>query len=143
MKNSILIITLLASVFTLAAQDALLVDKALASINFNNTHEVSTISKLDKEATFPGGYIALQNVLQENLVYPDLAFEHEIEGTVNLRLLLNKNGELQAVKVINGVGGGCNQEAIRLVHLLPNWESAIQQGEEVAAVVVLQIKFGL
>jgi TonB family protein len=67
---------------------------------------------------FPGGRKALLQTITDNLQYPERAREANIKGTVRLRYGINYKGEVVDVKVVKGIGYGCDEEAIRLVKLL-------------------------
>ena len=68
--------------------------------------------------TYPGGIRAIRKFIKENLCYPESARKEKIEGTVHLKYTINYTGKVTDVKVISGLEGGCNEEAIRLVKLL-------------------------
>ena len=67
---------------------------------------------------YPGGRESFKKFLKENLVYPQEAIQNEIEGTVFLMAEVNDNGMVLDVKVENGIGYGCDEEAIRLVKMM-------------------------
>lgn len=71
-----------------------------------------------KKPTYDGGWKALQLFIKKELVYPRLALEKKTEGTVVLKYTINYKGEVIDVKVMKGLGDGCDEEAIRLVKLL-------------------------
>lgn len=92
---------------------------------------------------FPGGPKALQQYMQSKLRYPEMAKEYGIEGTVTLRLRLNERGQVTAATVLEGIGYGCDEEALRLASSLPDWEPAMRNGTGVPAVIVWPLTFKL
>ena len=70
------------------------------------------------KAEYPGGNKAMSKFISENLKYPESALKEKIEGTVALRLEINYQGKVVAVKVKVGLSPECNEEAVRLAHLL-------------------------
>lgn len=70
-----------------------------------------------KKPIYPGGPQAMKKFIAENLKYPEEALTHKIEGTVTLKYGIDHNGVVDEVKVIAGLGHGCDEEAIRLVKL--------------------------
>jgi TonB family protein len=68
--------------------------------------------------TYPGGRDAFRKFIGENLVYPPLALQNKIEGTVFLSYVVNDMGEVIDAKVHKGIGYGCDEEALRLIRLL-------------------------
>ena len=71
-----------------------------------------------KKPIYEGGPLALRQFITKNLRYPKEALKEKIEGTVVIRYSINYKGKVVAAKIIAGLGGGCDAEAKRLVHLL-------------------------
>lgn len=71
-----------------------------------------------KSAYFEGGMKAMDAFVRANLVYPTQALAQKIEGTVHLFLDIDQKGNVVKVKIIVGVGYGCDEEAVRLAKLL-------------------------
>lgn len=90
---------------------------------------------------FPGGPAALYQYLSENISYPLMAKEADIQGTVYLSFIVGKTGEITDVKVLRGIGGGCDEEAIRVVQSMPRWEPGKQRGVPVIVRFNLPVKF--
>ena len=67
---------------------------------------------------FIGGDEAMELLLQLNIRYPDAAREHKIGGTVRVSVVLNEEGQMEDAFIHEGIGGGCNDEALRAVKLL-------------------------
>lgn len=78
--------------------------------------------KKDKDfvhrAYYEGGSEALKKFVSENLKYPEKARNEGIQGTVKLRFEVDYKGKVHHVKVISGIGYGCDEEAIRIASLL-------------------------
>ncbi len=68
--------------------------------------------------SYPGGRVAINALIKKELRYPKKALEAKIEGKVRVAYSLNHKGEVIRAKVEKGLGHGCDEEAIRLVHLL-------------------------
>ena len=92
---------------------------------------------------FVGGNEALFRFLQKNLKYPRLAVENEKQGKVFIGFVVRENGSITDVKVINGIGSGCDEEALRVVRAMPAWKAGKQGGRAVAVRFVLPIVFKL
>lgn len=71
-----------------------------------------------KGAVYPGGQKAMLLFIQNNLQYPSEAIAAKIEGTVRIRFSIDHTGKVFKSQVIASLGHGCDEEAIRLVHLL-------------------------
>jgi TonB family protein len=66
----------------------------------------------------------IQNYMQSNLKYPELAIEHCIEGEVKILVSILQNGEVDTVRVLDGIGFGCDEEVIQLALNMPAWNTA-------------------
>lgn len=69
-------------------------------------------------AYYEGGAKAMDEHVKQHLVYPKLAFENKIEGTVHLFLDIDHKGNVVKAKVVSGIGHGCDEEAVRVVKLM-------------------------
>jgi protein TonB len=71
-----------------------------------------------KKPVYPGGDKALKAFISHHKQYPKAALEHKIEGTVSIRYTINYVGSVIKVKILAGLGHGCDEEAARIVKLL-------------------------
>ncbi len=92
---------------------------------------------------FPGGEPARVQFMQHHLLYPEEAREAGIEGTVFLSFVVEKDGSISNISVLRGIGGGCDEEAVRVVSMMPNWEPALKGGEPVRVQFNMPIRFSL
>jgi protein TonB len=92
---------------------------------------------------FPGGEAALYNFLGKNLRYPDMAKETGISGKVYVTFIVEKDGSITDVKLARGIGGGCDEEALRVVNLMPKWTPGKQRGIPVRVRYIFSVKFTL
>ncbi|MCK9398362.1 MAG: TonB family protein [Bacteroidales bacterium] len=92
---------------------------------------------------FPGGDSALYRFLTENIHYPDSTKKAGIQGRVFMTFAVNKDGSISDVQVLRGIGGGCDEEALRVVKSMPNWIPGKQRGKPVRVQYNLPIKFSL
>jgi len=92
---------------------------------------------------FPGGEKALMEFIYENIRYPEEARQAGIEGRVVIRFCVNYNGAVDRVSVIKGVHPLLDNEAIRVVSLLPPWEPGKQGGKPVNVWYSVPINFQL
>jgi protein TonB len=92
---------------------------------------------------FPGGYAALLRYLRNNLRYPELARETGIEGTVHIGFVVASDGSVRNAEVLRGIGGGCDEEALRAVMAMPKWIAGKQRGKAVNVAFNLPVGFKL
>ena len=91
---------------------------------------------------FPGGEAALAKYLGKSLRYPHLAQENNIEGTVSIRFVVNRDGRISDVEVVGAPkGGGLEEEAMRVVRNMPRWKPGRQNGQNVAVFFNLPVRF--
>ena len=102
-----------------------------------------SVPALELMPEFPGGTIALYKFMFDNIQYPKEAFENEIEGTVYVKFKVDENGFAVSPQVMRGIGGGCDEEAIRLVNLLPQWTPGLINGQPAAVYFTMPVKFTL
>jgi len=91
---------------------------------------------------YSGGKESFTKLLRENLKYPEEALKNNIEGDVHLSFEIDHNGEVFNVKVIHGLGYGCDEEAVRLIEML-SYEKARNRGVKVKASKKIKIPFRL
>ncbi len=70
-----------------------------------------------KHAYYQGGNTAFRTFVSENLVYPVAALENNIEGIVQLKIGIDHKGKVINVKLMKGIGHGCDKEAMRIIRL--------------------------
>ena len=85
----------------------------------------------------------LFNHLSNNLVYPPIAKEKGISGRVILQFYVEKDGSIANVKVVRGIGGGCDEEAQRVIENMPKWNPGLQKGRPVRVTYTIPIAFTL
>ncbi len=92
---------------------------------------------------FKGGIVKLYQFINRKIRYPSPAFDMGIEGKVYVQFVVKKNGEIAEPKIIKGVHPTLDEEAIRVVNLLPNWLPGKQGGRTVDVHYTLPIVFRL
>ncbi len=98
---------------------------------------------VDQMPEFPGGMEALNNYQVNRITYPEEAIHKGIEGTVYLNFIIEKDGSVSNVNVLRGIGGGCDEEAIRVLESMPAWEPGLQKGQPVRVLFNIPVRFKL
>jgi TonB family protein len=111
------------------------------TISSEERSEVFTIVEVMPE--FPGGNEKLSTVLSQRIQYPDFARDNNIQGKVYVQFVVNKDGSISDVKVMRGIGGGCDEEAVRAIKTLPKWKPGEQRGKPVRTRFILPVSFHL
>jgi TonB family C-terminal domain len=92
---------------------------------------------------FPGGEDARLRFLKDNVRYPSVAAEMGISGRVVLQFVVDKKGNIDNITVVRGIGGGCDEEAVRVAKLMPQWRPGKQNGKAVPVYFLFSIVFTL
>jgi TonB family protein len=103
----------------------------------------TVLTKADQMPSFPGGEEELNRFLTANIKYPQEALDKKIEGTVYVTFVVDENGIISGVKMSRRMAFGMDQEAMRVVKMMPNWIPGQQDGKPVAVQYTLPIKFTL
>ncbi|MCL2040884.1 MAG: energy transducer TonB [Bacteroidales bacterium] len=98
---------------------------------------------VEQNPEYTGGDAARLNFLRNNIKYPQVAREIGIQGTVYVSFVVEKDGSITQVTILRGIGGGCDEEAIRVTKLMPKWKPGKQRGKEVRVSYNMPIKFTL
>ena len=98
---------------------------------------------VEEMPSFPGGEGELAKFLGANIVYPQIAKESAIQGTVYVSFVVDSKGKVTDVKVLRGIGGGCDEEALRVVRMMPSWRPGKQNGQSVRVQFNMPIRFTL
>lgn len=132
MKNQFIIVFLILSVSSFS-QDT------------TGTIKVKKIETDTTMAEFPGGMQAMGNFLQLNLTYPDSAIQNGLSGTCYITFVVNVDGTMSNLRVVRGVKDCpiCDQEAIRVIKMMPNFKPGMKDGVPVKVTYNIPINFRL
>lgn len=97
----------------------------------------------EEQPQFEGGRKKFLKYLKKNLKYPPQARRMNIEGKVYVEFVVNKDGSLVDIKVLKGIGGGCDEEALRVLKKSPKWKPGLQRGNPVRVRMSVPIVFRL
>lgn len=91
--------------------------------------------------TYTGGNKALKEFIDKNLNFPESVKKLGISGTVTVSMIIDKDGEVENVRLLRGIHAVCDSEAIRVTRLLKDWQPAINFGKPIRCSVLLPIEF--
>ncbi|HPS73014.1 MAG TPA: M56 family metallopeptidase [Bacteroidales bacterium] len=107
-----------------------------------NTKDIKKVPDFQPE--FPGGFEAMSHFLSQNIKYPKDAMDKKQEGKVFVNFVVEEDGTLSNFNILRGIGGSCDEEALRVSKLMPKWEPArMKNGKKVAVQMTLPINFKL
>jgi periplasmic protein TonB len=127
MKRLNLLLLLLLGAFSLQAQ----------------TDEPIVYTVVEEMPTYIGGDEARIKFLTDSIRYPAFAKESGIQGTVFITFVIDEKGAVTDVRLLRGIGGGCDEEAVRVTRLMPRWNPGKQSGDPVRVQFNMPIKFTL
>lgn len=90
-----------------------------------------------------GGFEAWSRHLSENLTYPTSARMKGIQGSVLVSFIVNTDGTIEGIELVQGIGGGCDEEAIRIIKSSPSWTPGMIKGKAVRTRMKIPIGFRL
>lgn len=117
-------------------------DEEIEVVETNDEDEI--IIRIPQEkAEFPGGMGALRKYLIENTQYPPAARDAGFQGVVMLEFVVEKDGSIKQVTVLNGICKDLDEEAIRVVKSMPKWKAGKNNGQNCRSFFNLPITFSL
>jgi TonB family protein len=100
-------------------------------------------TSINKVPEFPGGLKQFAIFLGSMIHYPYVAWQNGVQGRVIITFVVEKDGSLSDIKVVRGIGNGCDEEAIRVMRLSPRWSPGSQNGRLVRCAYTVPIAFTL
>ena len=143
MKTSFLriLIIICAVVWSLGAQAQKSIDLINGNYNASNDEVFHSSGHMP---SFPGGDVALMKFIKDNMIYPYEALKNRIEGKVIIQFVVTKTGKVGKVKVVRSVNKELDQEAVRLIKMLPDFSPGRNNvGEPVNVWYILPVIFKL
>jgi len=109
----------------------------------NSQKEDSVFTVVEKMPLFNGGNEELYSYLSKHIKYPDEAKLKGVQGTVFVTFIIERDGSVSHVKILRGIGSGCDEEAFRVVESMPKWTPGYQDGKPVRVSFNLPVKYKL
>jgi TonB family protein len=108
-----------------------------------NEGDSETFSVVDESAVPIGGMASFYRAIAQHIKYPAAAYRNNIAGKVFVEFVVELDGTLSNITVIKGIGGGCDEEAARVVLFSPQWKPGVLAGKMVRQKMVVPISFRL
>jgi protein TonB len=105
------------------------------------TEEIFVV--VEDQPLFPGGNAAMMKFLSDNIKYPVIAQENNIQGRVICNFVVEKDGSITDVQVVRGVDPSLDREAVRVIQQMPRWKPGKQRGQAVRVRFTLPVVFRL
>lgn len=129
--------------FSISTDESLLILLEGLSTLGDKPENDSIYQIVDEMPQYPGGEKAMMEYVAKNVKYPQEAKDKEIQGRVFVSFVVEKDGSVDEVKVMRSIGGGCDDEAVRVVKAMPKWEPGKQDGKPVRVSYMMPINFKL
>jgi periplasmic protein TonB len=111
-------------------------------IDYDKTdNTIQQLSAIQEKPQFPGGEDAMVEFISKNIRYPEMASRYGIQGKVYVSFIVEKDGKLSNFEIAGGVGAGCDEEALRVVKMMPDWSPGMQNNHPVRVQMNLPVKF--
>ncbi len=138
-KNGVILIT--------TKVKAVVIDLPMAEVNDNGENNDATVSGVfdvvEKMPEYPGGIEEMMKYLSMNVRYPEAAFKVGAQGRVLVQFIIEEDGSISNVSVLQKVNDDLDAEAIRVVKTMPKWTPGMQDGKTVRVKYALPISFCL
>ena len=105
--------------------------------------ETEIFQIVEEMPQFPGGEAKLLEYVATHIKYPQIARETGIQGRVFVGFVVEPDGSVSNVKILRGIGGGCDEEAMRVIKSLPKWKPGKQRGKAVRVSYQIPVLFKL
>ncbi len=102
-----------------------------ATTGTNEPGAIVELAGVEEYPEFPGGMAAWAKFIQKNLRYPYMAQENGIQGKVYVSFVVETDGSISNVNLVKGIGGGCDEEAMRVIKKSPKWKAGRQNKQAV------------
>ena len=117
--------------------------KGTSGKSFDQKGNVYKFERAEIEPKFDGGEAAFSDFLVEHVHYPKIAKRNNVQGKVFVSFVIERDGRVVDVRLIRGIGSGCDEEAMRAVKSSPNWTPGYQFGMPVRVQYNVPIGFAL
>jgi protein TonB len=124
-------------------QNEVIEEYVAPEIEEEEIQEAEIFTIVEEMPEFPGGTQKLADYLAKNIKYPQMARESGIQGRVFISFVVEPDGSVSNVNVMRSLGGGCDEEAVRVVKSMPKWKAGKQRGKPVRVSYILPVNFKL
>lgn len=124
--------------------DEISIDEPMVYIPEPAVEEAPSVFDIVEKSPEPiGGMSAFYKFLGKNIKYPRQARRIGIKGRVFVQFIVDEHGAITQVKTIKGIGGGCDEEAERILSMSPKWNPGKQRGRAVKVRMIVPVVFSL
>ena len=125
---------------TVVMPDVSMLEEAAANTGSDKIYDYTLV---DQVPEFPGGEKELARFIASSIKYPAAARQNKVQGKVYLSFVVEKDGQITDVKVKQGIGSGCDEEAVRVLRSSPKWKPGLIKESPVRTYFILPVTFQL
>lgn len=111
----------------------------ITHIEFENFTENITEDTL--QPSFIGGDSAFSSLINTQIQYPEAAKFNQLQGRVIVQITILSDSTTGEINVLRDIGGGCKEEVVRVIKLIPKWVPALVKGKPINSNYLLSVKF--
>jgi len=116
----------------------------ITELNHKETSETKAVDEKNRDAEFPnGGRTALLRYIYQNIEYPSAAFKQRIHGRVVCSFIINEDGSISDITLVQGVYAFLDDEVLRVIRSMPVWKPAMKDGKAIKNKCIIPVVFRL
>ena len=112
-------------------------------LNQEEEHDTTVINEKNKDAEFQDEKITLLRYIYQNIQYPSAALKQRIHGRVICSFIVNEDGSISDVTLVQGVYIFLDEEVLRVIHSMPLWKPAMKSGKPIKVKYITPVVFKL
>ena len=128
---------------TVESREIIIQEDILFVEEVKDKYEAQPLMMAETMPAFSGGDQKLLEFIRQHLTYPQAAIENGISGRVIVKFCVTANGDIEDITIVRSLSPECDQEALRIMKLMPKWIPGKQNGKPVAVYYTLPIQFRL
>jgi len=123
-------------------EDSLLLQRETAKLN-QEENDTTAIDEKNRNAQFQDGKTALLRYIYQNIHYPPAALKQRINGRVICSFIVNEDGSLSDITLVQGVYAFLDDEVLRVIGSMPLWKPAMKEGKPIKIKYIMPVVFKL
>ena len=124
-------------------EDSLLLLQKTAELNTETEDDTIAVNEQNRTAQYQDGRTALLRYIYQNIHYPPEAVKQQINGRVTCSFIVNEDGSLSDITLVQGIYASLDDEVLRVIHSMPVWKPAMKDGKPVKIKYIMPVVFKL
>lgn len=98
---------------------------------YQKEDKIYQLMELDSMPTFKGGYDSLVSYIDNHFIFPKIHAESSVQGKVICMFIVTETGNITNVKILQGLDEYINNEVVRVMYSMPQWNPGKRNGQNV------------